>query len=117
MICYLNVATHICDILKNYSYKFLAMVERETIERIAKNSRIRLDEDEIEEFGEDFEEILDAFDSLDDVDVEGVEPAFHPIDLDERKREDSVEESFSNEEALSNSENTEEGYFKGPRAT
>jgi len=93
------------------------MVEEEKIRKVAKNARLNLSDEEVEEFGEDLDDILEAFDSLDDIDASGVEPAFHPIELDERKREDEVEESFSNDEALSNTENREEGYFKGPRAT
>lgn len=93
------------------------MVSEEKIRKVAKNARLNLTDDEVEEFREDMDDILEAFDSLDDIDTEDVNPAFHPIDLDERKREDKVEESFSRDEALSNSENTEDGYFKGPRAT
>ncbi len=93
------------------------MVDEETIKEVAENARINLGEEEIEKFREDFDDALESFDSLDDIDTEGVEPAFHPIELEERKREDSVEESFTEEETFSNTDNEEDGCFKGPRAT
>ncbi|MDY6788863.1 MAG: Asp-tRNA(Asn)/Glu-tRNA(Gln) amidotransferase subunit GatC [Candidatus Nanohaloarchaea archaeon] len=93
------------------------MVDRETVEDVAGQAKVELSEEQKEEFKEDLDEILDAFRSIDDVDTEGVEPAFHPIEVGEKTRDDDVEDPLSQEEALSNSENTEEGYFKGPRAT
>jgi aspartyl-tRNA(Asn)/glutamyl-tRNA(Gln) amidotransferase subunit C len=93
------------------------MVEWETILAVAENARLNLSEDEVDRFREDFEEILSAFETLDEIDTDGVEPAFHPIELDDRKRKDEPETCLSSEEALENAANTEDGYFKGPRAT
>ncbi|MDY6778184.1 MAG: Asp-tRNA(Asn)/Glu-tRNA(Gln) amidotransferase subunit GatC [Candidatus Nanohaloarchaea archaeon] len=93
------------------------MVDRETVEQVAENARLNLDGDELETFRGDLEDILDAFESLDEIDTEGVEPAFHPIEVGDRKRDDEREESFSQEEALANTKNKEDGFFKGPRAT
>lgn len=93
------------------------MVDKETVRKVAENARINLSEDEVGKFRDDLNDILEAFESLDDIDAEDADPAFHPIELGGKGRDDDVEESFSNDEALSNSENTEKGMFKGPRAT
>lgn len=93
------------------------MVERDTIERVAASARLELSEDEIDRMQDELEAILDAFASLDEADTEGVEPAFHPVELPSRERDDEVEEPRSQDEALANTDNTEDGYFIGPRAT
>lgn len=93
------------------------MVEDETLEQVAANARLELTDEEKERFRQDLEDILDAFESLDDIDTDGVEPAFHPIELKDRKREDRAEDCLDQDTALKNTENSEDGYFKGPRAT
>lgn len=93
------------------------MVEEETLEQVATNARLDLSEDEKEQFQQDLKDILDAFESLDEIDTDGVDPAFHPIDLGDGQREDRPEDCLDQEEALGNTDNKEDGYFKGPRAT
>jgi len=92
------------------------MVSDEEIEAVADNARLDLTDDEVAALRDDLKEILDSFAALDDIDTEGVEPALHPIDHGDRSREDEQGECLSQAAALSNSENTEDGYFKGPRA-
>ncbi|MCJ7479199.1 MAG: Asp-tRNA(Asn)/Glu-tRNA(Gln) amidotransferase subunit GatC [Candidatus Nanohaloarchaeota archaeon QJJ-7] len=92
------------------------MVSRNEVEQVAENSRLNLDDEEVERLKEDLEDILESFEALDEMDTEGVEPSLHPIEHGDREREDEEEESLEQEEALSNSENTRDGYFKGPRS-
>lgn len=93
------------------------MVRREEVEAVAEHARLDLDEDEIDDLQDDFSDILESFESLDEIDTEGVEPAFHPVEHGDATREDESEDCLSQDDALSNTENTEDGYFKGPRAT
>lgn len=93
------------------------MVSRDEVEEVAENARLDLDDEEVDALQEDMKDILDSFAALDDIDTDGVEPALHPIDHKDRARADEVEACLSQAEALSNSENTEDGYFTGPRAT
>lgn len=92
------------------------MVDIETVQKVADNARIKLDEEEAEEFREDFENILEKFSSLDEVDTEDVEPSFHPVEVDSKTREDEVEETLDKEEVFQNTENDEDNFFKGPSA-
>ncbi len=92
------------------------MVDKESIEQVAKNARIRLSDGEKEVFRKDFDSILESFESLDKIDTEGVDPAFHPVELDEESREDKVEKGFSKDEVFANTNNVEKDCFKGPRA-
>jgi aspartyl/glutamyl-tRNA(Asn/Gln) amidotransferase C subunit len=82
------------------------------IKRVAENSRINLDQDEVESMVEEFEDILEIFDRIDEIDTGDVEASFHPTDVEMKTREDEVEETL--EDKFENTENTEEGFFKGP---
>ncbi len=92
------------------------MVDRDEIEQVAENARLNLSDDEIEELQDDLDDILGAFESLDEIDTEGVEPAFHPVEFADGTRPDEPGDSLSQDAALSNTENKEDGQFKGPRA-
>lgn len=91
-------------------------MEEDKLKQVSDNARIRLTEDEVDTFSNDLDDVLEKFESLQEVDVEDTEPAFHPVELNEETRADQKGSSLSQEEALSNSENTERGYFKGPSA-
>ena len=90
------------------------MIDEKTVRRVAQNARL-LPEDALR-FSKDLDAVLEAFTLLEKVDTEGVEPVFHPIEIKNVFREDKVEPSLSQEEALSNSQSTQDGFFKGPKA-
>lgn len=91
------------------------MITREQVIHVSKLARINLSEGETEKFEGDLNAILDAFKSLDSVDTEGVEPAFHPIEIRNGLREDLGSRVCSPDELLKSSAEKEEGYIKGPR--
>jgi aspartyl-tRNA(Asn)/glutamyl-tRNA(Gln) amidotransferase subunit C len=87
-------------------------VTAEEVRNVADLARVDLSEEEVEEFAEQFAEVLADFDELDEVpEVEG-EP-----DLVNVMRDDEIEEGLTQEEALRNASETEDGYFKGPRVS
>lgn len=90
------------------------MVDVEEVKSVAENARIKVTDEEAKEFTEDFQEILGMFETLDQVDTEGVEPSFHPVETESKTREDQKEETLGREEVFQNTENEEDGYFKGP---
>lgn len=84
----------------------------EEVRRVARLARVGLDDDEVERFTEQFADILDYFETLDEVpEVE------REGDLVNVMRTDEVRESLSQEEALANAPETEDGYFKGPNVS
>ena len=87
-------------------------VSPEEVRHVAELARVDLDDEEVEEFTEQFGEILEAFETLDEVPETEAEP-----DLENVLRADEVRESLSQEEALRNAPETEDGYFKGPRVS
>ena len=72
-------------------------------------ARIDLEEDEVERFADQFADILAYFDALDEVPEVDSSP-----DLVNVMRSDEVRDGLSQEEALRNAPESEDGYFKGP---
>lgn len=91
------------------------MVDEEEVRKTAENARLKLSDEEIEKFTGDFEKILEMFSTLDELDADE-EPAFHPVDVEPDSREDTEEETLSREEVFQNTDNEEDGFFKGPHA-
>ncbi len=91
-------------------------VDKELISKVAKNARLNLSDKEIDEFIKDFKEILDQFSVLDKVDTKDVKPSFQPLPLKNVSRDDKVGKCLSQEEALNNTQNKKDGFFKGPKS-
>jgi aspartyl-tRNA(Asn)/glutamyl-tRNA(Gln) amidotransferase subunit C len=85
-------------------------VDDEEVRHVASLARVDLDEDEVELFAEQFADILDYFDALDEVPEVEAE-----AELDNVMRPDEVREGLTQEEALQNAPETEDGLFKGPK--
>jgi len=90
-------------------------MDKKELERVAFTARLDLSQEEEEELEGELEAILGWFSKIDEVETENVDPAFHPIDLKNEMREDEVEEPLDQEEAMENSDNKEDGFFKGPK--
>ena len=90
-------------------------ITKELIECVAENARLKLSNEESEQFAVELKEVLDAFSKLDEVDTEGVPPSLQPVELKNRTRKDVKGNCLSQEEALSLSKHTKDGYFKGPK--
>ena len=84
-------------------------VDPDDVRHVADLARIDLDEDEVDRFTVQFADILSYFDALDDVPEVDTE-----ADLVNVMREDEGRDGLSQEEALQNAPETEDGYFKGP---
>lgn len=90
-------------------------IDEQTLKKVAGIARLKLSEDETKKFTKQLQSVLDAFKALNEVDTEKVEPAFHPFEIKNVFREDTVEPSLTTEEALSNTKHKEGKHFKGPR--
>lgn len=90
-------------------------MDTEEVQRVTFTARLELEDYEKKKFEEGFEDILDWFSGIDQVETEDVEPTFHPIDLENEMRSDEIEDTLSQKEALENTEHEEDGFFKGPK--
>jgi aspartyl-tRNA(Asn)/glutamyl-tRNA(Gln) amidotransferase subunit C len=87
-------------------------VDEEEVRHVASLARVDLDEEEVDRFTEQFADILEYFEALDDVpEVE------REAELANVMRPDEVREGLTQEEALRNAPETEDGYFKGPKVS
>ena len=89
---------------------------KKEVENVASNARIKLEDEEAEGLAGDFEEILDIFENLDDIDTDDVEPSFHPVEVENNSRPDEREDTLDQNQVFQNTENEEDGFFKGPSA-
>ena len=85
-------------------------VDEEDVRHIASIARINVDEDEVQDFVPQFQKILDRFEKLESVSDE----AELNESLRNVARRDEIRDSLSADEALSNTEETDDDYFRGP---
>jgi aspartyl-tRNA(Asn)/glutamyl-tRNA(Gln) amidotransferase subunit C len=85
------------------------------VRRVAELARIELTEDETRALVKDLNEILRFVNSLQQVDTEGVEPAYHVVPLENVMREDRVAPSLPVDEALADAPERSGDYFRVPR--
>lgn len=85
------------------------------VRHVARLARLSLSEEELGDMQRRLEAILGHVAELDAVDVEGVEPTFHPVALEAPMRPDVLVPSLSRDEALAAAPATEEGAFSVPQ--
>jgi aspartyl-tRNA(Asn)/glutamyl-tRNA(Gln) amidotransferase subunit C len=90
-------------------------LSKKEVEHISWLAHIELSDQEKTLFTEQFNEILDYFKKIDEVDTEGVEPTYHVLDLNNVSRKDETEPSLPTEEALRNAPKKENKFIKAPR--
>ncbi len=78
-------------------------------------SRLAFGPDELEEMKESMNSILTYMDELNQYDTDEVEPMAHAVEQYNVMRDDVPHTSFTNEEALMNAPEKENGYFKVPK--
>jgi aspartyl-tRNA(Asn)/glutamyl-tRNA(Gln) amidotransferase subunit C len=93
----------------------LKIVSKERVARLAYLARIELSEGEKAELAAQLNRILDSFKDLDSLDLEGVEPTYHAINVTNILREDEERPCLSQGEALSPAKKVEKGFFVAPK--
>lgn len=90
-------------------------VNKETLNYLAKLSRLYLEEGEKDQLVTDLNNILALVEQLKEVDTSGIEPLIFINEADNELREDIVVHSTTQAEALSNSPLIDENYFLVPK--
>lgn len=90
------------------------MIEREQVLHVARLSRLKLEESEVEAMREDLSSILDHFDRLSEIDIEGVEPTSHVIPLENVLRDDVPRPSLDRDVSLGQAPDPADGAFRVP---
>ncbi|MFQ5979379.1 MAG: Asp-tRNA(Asn)/Glu-tRNA(Gln) amidotransferase subunit GatC [Candidatus Heimdallarchaeota archaeon] len=91
------------------------MITDEVLKKVLTNSRISLEEAEFSTMRMEMESILEAFKIIEYVDLEGLTPAYHPLEISNVWREDKVETFEVSQSLLSQMDTNFEGYIWGPK--
>jgi aspartyl-tRNA(Asn)/glutamyl-tRNA(Gln) amidotransferase subunit C len=81
---------------------------------VARLARLEIPEDQIERVQAELGAILEAVGKVSELDLEGVEPTSHPLDLVNAWDEDEPRPSLSREDALANAPDPADGAFRVP---
>ncbi|AIQ54857.1 MULTISPECIES: Asp-tRNA(Asn)/Glu-tRNA(Gln) amidotransferase subunit GatC [Paenibacillus] len=84
------------------------------VQHVAKLARLQLSPEEEAVFTEQMNAILQYAEKLNELDTENVKPTTHVLQVSNVMREDVVKESLSQDEALLNAPEDEDGHFKVP---
>lgn len=88
-------------------------ITKDQIKHVAKLSRLEFDDENIEDFTEKFDSVLNYVEKLKSVDTTGVKPTYHPhSDIKNVMRDDVVKDSLDIEEIMKNAPASENGYIK-----
>lgn len=90
------------------------MIDKATIERIAKLAKLHVSDQEAQEFSEQLSKALGYFDQISKVDTKGVEPLISPTQIEGFWREDVAAKEFSTEEMIANAPEKVGSLFKVP---
>lgn len=78
------------------------MIDKKTIERIAKLGRLQISEKEAQEYSEQLSKVVGYFEQISKVETKGVEPLVTPSDMPAFWREDVVKQELTAEEIVAN---------------
>jgi aspartyl-tRNA(Asn)/glutamyl-tRNA(Gln) amidotransferase subunit C len=90
------------------------VIDREQVLHVAKLSRLRLEESEVEAMQQDLSSILDHVDRLSEIDIEGVEPTSHVVPLENVLRDDVPRPSLDRDVSLAGAPDPVDGAYRVP---
>jgi aspartyl-tRNA(Asn)/glutamyl-tRNA(Gln) amidotransferase subunit C len=91
-------------------------ISRDEVLHVARLARLELSDEELDRFAEQLNAILVAVGKVAELDLEGVEPTSHPLDLVNVWAEDEPRPPLSVDEALANAPDREGDSFRVPAA-
>jgi aspartyl-tRNA(Asn)/glutamyl-tRNA(Gln) amidotransferase subunit C len=90
------------------------MIDREQVLHVARLARLRLSEEEVDRMAGEMSTILEHVETMNELDLEGVEPTSHVVELQNVLREDVPRECLPRERALEQAPDTADGGFRVP---
>ena len=87
----------------------------EDARHVAKLARLGIDEPQLERMAGELGAIIDSIGKISELDLEGVPPTTHALEVVNVFGDDVPHESLSTELALSNAPDPEDGCFRVPR--
>ena len=90
------------------------MIDRDQVLHVAKLARLKVSDDEVDRMAEELSKILDHVETMNELDLEGVEPTSHVVDLTNVLREDVPRPGLPREKALEQAPDAANGGFRVP---
>jgi aspartyl-tRNA(Asn)/glutamyl-tRNA(Gln) amidotransferase subunit C len=90
------------------------MIDRGQVLHVARLARLRLDEQEVERMSRELSTVLDHIEQIGELDLEGVEPTAHVIEVENVLREDEPRRSYPRERILEPAPDAAGGGFRVP---
>ena len=90
------------------------MIDREQVLHVASLARLRLTDEEVERMSGELSTILEAIEKIAELDLDGVEPTSHVVDLENVLRADEPRPSLPRERALENAPDATDDGFRVP---
>ncbi len=89
-------------------------ITKEDVLHVARLARLEIPEGEVESVQRELSAILDAVGKVGELDLAGVQPTSHPLDVVNAWAEDEPRPSLSREDALANAPDPADGAFRVP---
>jgi aspartyl-tRNA(Asn)/glutamyl-tRNA(Gln) amidotransferase subunit C len=90
------------------------VIDREQVLHVARLARLRLTDEEVERMAGELSSILDHVERINEIDLDGVEPTSHVIDVENVLRPDEPRPSLPRERALENAPDATDQGFRVP---
>ncbi len=91
------------------------MIHDDDVKNIAELAKLNLNDAEIRPLANDLQRILNYINELDTLDVSAIQPTSHVLPLKNVYRNDSVQPSLPQDEALSIAISKKDGFFQVPQ--
>ena len=88
------------------------MIDREQVLHVAHLARLRLGEEEIERMSRELSSVLDHIEKISELDLDGVVPTSHVVDVENVLRADEPRPSWPKERVLENAPDVGAGGFR-----
>ncbi|GEK90385.1 Asp-tRNA(Asn)/Glu-tRNA(Gln) amidotransferase subunit GatC [Alkalibacterium kapii] len=89
-------------------------INEETVKHVAKLSKLEIDEETIQTFTEEMNQIVEMVEVLEELDTEGVEGTYHGLQQTNVWREDKAVKGTDREELFKNVKTQKDGYIEVP---
>jgi aspartyl-tRNA(Asn)/glutamyl-tRNA(Gln) amidotransferase subunit C len=90
------------------------VIDRDQVLHVAKLARLKLTDEEVERMSGELSTILEAIEQIGELDLEGVAPTSHVIDLENVLRPDEPRPCLPRERALENAPDATDDGFRVP---
>ena len=94
----------------------MARITREEVLHVARLARLELSDDEVAKFQEQLSDILEAVSKVSELDLTGVPPTAHPLEIANAWAEDVPRPCLTLDEAFANAPDREDDLFRSPPA-